>query len=421
MGLEISDVSNTLQKVIMPYIRDNFPKQTILLDQVKRNKGVTFMNDYFYAPLRTSRHGGVGFLSDDGNKLVSGKTAFSQARTGVKILTGTFDISKLTIDATKTAKGAVENQLTFQATTLASDFARSINKQYFRYGVGALCQAAGSTSATEFPVELIDANGITDDGRIPDNYGSVNGDISVVKYIHPDMVISIGSASTAAVGTVSSVGDAGATGTVYVTGAPCPIDQDIVYLVDGSGEGDGSSEIEGLSAALSSSTGTSLYANVARSTYGWSPQFGSTSEALTLSRMEDKYLAAREYGMQGDQYAIFVNKTLYKKYGDILTSMRRTVNQTDLLGGWTGLEFAAGAGKVGVFLDYDVPDGECLIVNLDTLTVCQVSDLDWLESPNEGALLRRADYITYQATMVWFTNLLCLCPAANGKLAQKTD
>ena len=51
----------------------------------------------------------------------------------------------------------------------------------------------------------------------------------------------------------------------------------------------------------------------------------------------------------GDRYAIFVNKTLYKKYGDILTSLRRTVNETDLLGGWTGLEFAAGAGRVGVF------------------------------------------------------------------------
>jgi len=417
MALILSDVSNTLQKVIMPYIRDNFPKQTILLDQVKRNKGVTFMNNYFYAPLRTSRHGGVGWLADDDNKLVSGKTSFSQARTGVKILTGTFDISKLTIDATKTAKGAVESQLSFQATTLASDFARMVNWQYFSDGSGALCQAAGSTSATEFPVELIDVNGLTDDGRVHDRYGTINSDIDPLKYIHAGQVISIGSASTAAVGTVSS----GTTGTVYVTGAPCPIDQDIVYLVDGSGEGDGSGAINGLGDALSSSTGTSLYSNVARSTPGWATQFGSASEALTLSRMEDKYLAAREYGMEGDRYAIFMNKTLYKKYGDILTSMRRSVNTTDLLGGWTGLEFAVGAGRVGVFLDYDVPDGEVLIVNLDTLTICQVSDLDWLENANEGSLIRKTDYITYQATMVWFTNLLCLCPAANAKLTRKSD
>jgi len=418
MALILSDVSNTLQKVIMPYIRDNFPTQTILLSQVKRNTGVSlFMNDYFYAPIRTGRHGGVGWLSSDANKLTTGKTSFGQARVAVKLLTGTFDISKLTIDATKTAKGAVENQLVYQATTLAKDFARLVNWQYFGDGSGALCQAAGSTSATEFPVELVDANGMGDDGRCYDRYGTINSDIDPLKYIHANQVISIGSVSSAAVGTVSS----GTSGTVYVTGAPCPIDQDIVYLVDSSGEGDGSGAVVGLGRAISSKTGTHTYANLPRSTYGWAAQFGSTSEALTLSRMEEYYLKAREYAQPNDRYAIFVNKTLYQKYGDTLTSMRRAVNKTELVGGWTGLEFAAGGANVGVFLDYDTPDGECLIVNLDTLRICQVSDLKWLEDPNGGALVRKTDYITYQATMVWFTNLLCLCPAANAKLTQKTN
>ena len=172
---------------------------------------------------------------------------------------------------------------------------------------------------------------------------------------------------------------------------------------------------------MSTTTGTSLYAALARSTQGWTPQVGTVSEALTLSAIEDKYLSAVEYAQVGDQYAIFVNKSLFKKYGDILTAMRRTVDKTQLLGGWTGLEFAAGNGTVGVFLDFDVPDGEVLIVNLDTWTLCQVSDLDWLESPSAGALVRTTDYITYQATMVWFMNLLCVSPGANGRLTQKTD
>jgi len=47
--------------------------------------------------------------------------------------------------------------------------------------------------------------------------------------------------------------------------------------------------------------------------------------------------------------------------------------------------------------------------------------MSWLEDPQGGALLRKTDYITYQATMAWFTNLMCLCPAANGRLTQKTD
>lgn len=416
MSVGIGDVTNTLQKVIMPYIRDNFPTNTIFLDQVKRNSDVTYFNDNFYAPVRTGRHAPTR-LANDKNKLVSGGSTYGQASVGVKILTGTFDITKLAISATKSVKGAVESQLARQAKDLTSDFAKSVNQQMYNDGVEAWAQCAGSTSATEFPVEMIDANGIGDDGRLKDRYGTINGDIQVSDYFQPGQVISIGSVSSAAVGTVSSA----AAGTVFVTGAPCPIDQDIVYFVDGSGEGEGTAGIGGLGLALNSATGTALYAGLARSTYGWATQFGSQSEALTLSRMAATYVAAAKYAQKGDRYAIFVNKTLFIKYGDILTAMRRAVNQTDLLGGWTGLEFAAGDRTIGVFLDYDVPDGEVLIVNLDTLTVCQVEDIDWLENPSSGSMHRRDDYITYQSTMVWFMNLMCLCPAANGKLTQKTD
>lgn len=411
MPVLISDVSNALEKVIKPFIQDNFPKDHILLDQVKRNQGVEFMNDNFYAPVRSSRHGGVVNLANDGNTLVSGKSSIGQASVGVKILTGTFDISKLTIDATKTKQGAVENQLTFQARTLASDFARNVNRQYMSDGYGVVAQVATQGTTT---VVLERVDGSVDDTRARvDSYGSVNGDLAITKYIQPGMVVGIGSAG-ATVGTVSAVTGTSVTFTSAVIGSA---DQ-ALYLLDGNGQGAGTSEIQGMRLALAS--GTTNYAGVARSVAGWSPAVGTTAAALTLSEIENQYISAREFGQSGDQYAIFVNKTLYRKYGDLLISMRRTVDTTELLGGHTGLEFAMGAGKIGVFLDYDVPDGEVLIVNLDSWTVCQVSDMNWLESPTGGTLERRRDAITYQATMAWFTNLLCVAPGANGRLTQKT-
>lgn len=419
MAILLSNVSNALQKVIMPYIQDNFNKQTILLDQLKRNTGVTFMNDNFYAPIRTSRHGGITNLANDGDVVRSGKSSIGQASVGVKILTGTFDISKLTLDATKTAKGAVENQLTFQASTLASDFAKGVNRQFYSDGLGILAEVSSSAAATVAVLALPSSTYAgTNDTRVKDVYGTVNGDISPTEYIFPDMALSFGSVGTA-LGTVSSVGSDGSV-TMSATLNALVAAGLAVYAVDGSGANGGTIEVQGVRAALSSTTGTSTYAGVARSTYGWTPQLGTASGALTLSAMESQYLSARKYAQMGDQYAIFVNKTLYKKYGDLLTAMRRIVNETELLGGWKGLEFAAGAGSVGVFLDYDVPDGEVEIINLDSWTICQVSDLGWLEDVREGALFRRPDYITYQATMAWFMNLLCRAPAANGRLTQKT-
>lgn len=418
MAIELSNVSNALTKVLLPYIQDNFSTATPLLSNLKRNDGVTFMNDNFYAPIRTGRHGGVVNLSNDGASLNSSKAALGQASVGVKIVTGTFDISKLVLDATRTAKGAVENQLSFQAKSLAGDFAKSVNRQYFSDGYGVLAEVLGSVGAATASVKLPSALGAgVNDARIADVYGTVNGDISPTEYIFADQIIGFGSAAGSGIGTVSSV-----TGTSVVLTAALPanvVGSAVVTLVDASGTGSGTAEIQGVRLALSSATAN--YAGVTRATQGWTPQLGTASGALTLSIMENKYLAARKWSQTSDKYAIFCNVTLYQKYGDLLTALRRTVNSTELMGGWTGLEFSAGGGAVGVFLDYDVPDGEMVIINLDSWTVCQVSDMGFLEGPQEGALFRRPDKITYQATMVWFTNLLCRAPAGNARLTQKTS
>src|SRR3990167_1417936 len=415
MALLLSNYTSALKEILLPFIRNNFPKQTILLDQMKRNAGVDRINDEFVAPLYTDRHGGVSNLANDNNNLNSASGRSTTRGTGsVKLITGALDISKLVIDASQ-GDLAVENSLTAQTKTLADDYARQVNRQLYSDGVGVVSQVLGSVSGTEFSVMRPDSG--LDDGRSIDWYGSVNGDIDPIKYLAAGNIVGVGTTGIDH-GTISAL-----TGTsVQTTGAIASVGSDAIYISDGSATdaARGTSDIQGIRAALSSTTGTSTYAGVARSTTGWTPQFGSVSEALTLTRMENTYLSAKEYASLNDQFIIIVNKTLYRKYGDLLTAMRREVNETDLLGGWTGLSFAAGAGRVGVFLDYDVPDGEVLFINLDTLTICQVGDMDWLEDPQGGNLLRLQNTIKYQAGMVWFVNALCLGPAANARQVQKT-
>ena len=420
MALQLSDVTAALKEVVLPYVRDNFPKDKILLDQMKRNAGVTFMTDELIAPVWTSRHGGISNLADDGSSVISASgRSSSRGTVPVEIVTGAFDISKLVIDATKTVKGAVENMLTAQARTLSSDFGRHVNRMMFGDGIGVISQSrqtGGSAGAATVAVEQVGAGTGPDDGRVQDWYGTINGDISPTKYIAAGQILSVGTGGVAQ-GTVSSY-----TGTSIVfTGNTAIVASDSIYLADGSLEGAGTSEFLGLKAALSSSTDSSTYAGLARSIQGWTPSFGSASEALTLSRMEDGYLSAREYAQAGDTFVILVNKSLFKKYGDILTAMRRTVDKADLLGGFKGLEFAAGDGSVGVFLDYDVPDGAVFILDMDTWTICQVDDLNWLEDPSGGGLLRLQNTLTYQAVMHWFANMMCLAPAANAQETRKTD
>src|SRR3990167_4345032 len=249
----LSDVSNALQKVIMPYIRENYDNKTILLDQVKKKSGVTFANDYFYADVRSSRHGGVANLATDKAKLVSGQATIAQARVAPKIPTGTFDISKMLLDATKTTKGAVENQLTFQARTLADDFARHINRQLFMDGSGVVSEVSSSANASVIPVAVPTAS--IDDGRALDRYGVINGDVGAVKYLQPGNIIGIGTAA-AAVATIaaSGVADGGTVGTITLSAGTTPATNDSLFLLGGDTTGAGSGGVGGLGKAVTSST-----------------------------------------------------------------------------------------------------------------------------------------------------------------------
>ena len=416
----IGDVTALLKDMLLPYVRDNIPKQKVLLDQLKRNSGVTPMNDEFLTAVWTSRHGGVAALANDGAAVVnaSGRDS-SRGTVAVETITASFRLSKLAMDSSRTGAMAIENVLTAQGKSLMDDTSKQINRMAFGDGIGAVSQVrgtGGSVGTGTIAVEYQNAS--LDDGRSIDWYGTINNDISPTKYFAADQVIGVGTAG-AADGTITSV-----TGTSIVSGAPTAIvtaANDSIYIQDGDATGAGTSEPLGVRIALSSTTGTSTYAGLARNTQGWLPSFGSASEALSLDRMYERYLRAHEYAKEGDKYIFLMNITPYRKYGALLTAMRQTVNETDLMGGWKGLSFAAGAGVVGVFLDYDVPDGEVLCLNLDSWTICQVTDLEWVSGADQGSLERIQQTLTYEAILAWEMNFMCLAPAANGRDTRKTN
>lgn len=413
----LSDFNSALKQVIEPYIQDNIPSDTKLLKVLKRNENTEYFNNAFYAPIRNSRHGGIVNLANENAKLRTGSSSITQGSVTPKLLTATFDISDVVKTATANNKGAVENAMTFQMKTLKSDFARNINRQYFSDGVGVVAQVptSGSVGAGTLAVIYPDSN--LDDGRgdFAGWYGPINYDLKPTKYFAVGQAVGVGTAA-ADVGTITAITGGTAQGTLVVTGAPAINNADAVYLVDGDENAAGTSEIQGIKAALS--VGTANYAGIARSLDIWSPQYLGTASnaALSINDMETVYMSALEYAQSGDRYAWFVNKSLYTKYGDLLTALRRTVDKTELVSGWSGLSFEAGQGNVGVFLDYDVPDGEAILLNLDTWTVCQIADMGFVED----SALRRSDYITFQKVFSWYTNLFCVAPAANGRLVRRT-
>lgn len=425
MPMTITTYDAVLKEVLLPYVRDNFPKASVLLDNFKKNTGVTQMNNEFIAAVRTSRHGGIANLASDSATIptASGVT-YSRGTVSVKTPVATFDITRMAVDSSRSSNLAVTPALEHQAKTLADDYGRFLNRQLYWDGIGVVAQArqtGGSVSGTEIAIEAVGNGTGPDDGRVQDWYGTINGDgqagnLRADKYLAVGNRIGVGTGPNA-VGTIAAL-----TGSsIQTTGTLTSAASDSIYIVsDPTSTGAGTHEFTGLKAALSSSTGASTYAGLARTTQGWTPAFGSASEALTLNRLQTNYLTAYEFAQSTDKYIILMNVTLYNKYGNILSAMRRTVNETALLGGFTGLEFAAGGRVIGVFVDYDVPDGEVFVLNLDTWTICQISEMTWDDEPGMSTMLRLQNTLSYQAVMHWFANILCLAPGANGHLTRKT-
>lgn len=415
-AFDIGNYTAAFKQVIQPYIQDNVPSQTKLLKVLKKNDTVEFFNNNFYFAVRSNRHGGVVNLASPTAKLVTGYAPTTQGTVSPKYLSATFDISDVVMKASQSKVGAVESALDFQMKTLTTDFAKNINRQYFSDGVGILAQAGSVGSGT---LSVTYPGGTAPDdtrGDISGWFGPINYDIKPTKYFAPGQIIGVGTAG-ADLGTITSVTGGTAQGTLVVTGDPAINANDSVYLMDGDGNAAGTSEIQGIRAALSVGTATT-YAGISTSLDIWSPQYMGTAAnaALTIADMDTIYATAYEYASEGDRYAWFMNKTLYSKYGELLTALRRTVNKTELVSGWSGLAFEAGMGEVGVYLDFDCPDGEAILLNLDTWTVCQVADMGFIQDN----LLRRSDYITFQKVFSWYTNLACRAPAANGRMLRRT-
>ncbi len=422
----IGDYSAAFEKLIQPMIQDNIPDQVKLLKVLKTNDNVERINNNFFVTIRSSRHGGVGNIANDKAKLNSGGAVLSQGTLAPIYLTGAFDISDVAIKASATRRQALESDLLFQAKAIVKDFSKQANRQYFSDGVGVIAmvsESSGSVGAGTVQIQYPNGN-MTTDGRATAYYGTTNGGINGdvlpwAKYFAPGNIVGFGSAGTAQgtiAGSAQAVSGGTSLGTLILTATtPFPASAP-VYFLDGDVNAAGTSEIQGFRSALSEGTGN--YMGLPRATATWQPQFSGTAQnqSISIPAMEQLYLTAYEYASPGDRYAWFVNKSLYTRFGDLLTSLRRTVNKTELVSGWSGYSFEVGQGNVPVIMDYDCPDGEAILVNLDTWTVCEIAPMGFVQDE----LLRRADYITFQKVFTWYTNLACRAPAANGRMVRQT-
>lgn len=392
-ALTISDISAVLKKVIVPTIQNQLPKESVLFDKIKKNVGVTISNNTIYIPMRIGKHNGIYSVAE-GTEPKSGKAAYAQPYTSMKYAFGTLELTDQAIEAAKNADvKAIASILKTEITALKDDFKMDLNRQFHGAGGGVLCYTTG-TGGTASTTVTLDGNPAGNDAT---------------DYLEAGMYIDIGTSHTA-VQIVSKTADT----IVIAAGTAWANDVAITKTV--------AAECMGLAGIIDDGDNQSTIQAITRASYPYvnSPTY-DTSTTLTEANMVATYLKTVRYG---GAKVIFVNSTLYAKYGALLTSMKKTADTKEILsGGWKGLDFAAGGGNIGVMLDFDCWDGYVQMVDFDALTIAEMSEpFAWLEADAHGGILKRSasNRTIWEGTLKYYLNLVALKFKSSARMRQQT-
>jgi len=385
--ISLSTVESLLEKVIQPAVQDQFTKKALLYQIAKKNFGISnWAGDKFFIPVGVQRFPGVIALPD-GEPLLHGEASYAQAEASVKLLTGSTEIDKKVLAVKDSA--SVVPLLTRISEDLTNDLIMDINRQLFGTGDGVVGKASADGSST------------TTLAVAP----SVNGDTTAEDVITPGQYIKIGTGSANKVVSVSG-------NTVVLTTAQNWSSGASIYKVTANGTA--SDELSGLGLLFDN---TQTYLGISPATYPvWKAVVdneGGSTVALSLLDMHKNYASANKVG---DVKYIFMNRTLFQKYGTLLEQNVRFEPQSVLGGGWKGLDYMGGQAQV--VLDYNTPDDWVVMLSPKMLTLGELQPLQF-EQGTDGRLLRKAGYMNYEIVLAGLMELATFSRAAHACLKKR--
>lgn len=397
MAVQITDISAILKKVFAGNkVQSLVQKMTPLLDEVKSNVGVEVMNNNLYISSRTGRHSGVYFVSE-GTEPQTGKSKYQLPVAPIKYEFGTVEFSDQALETAKNDKQSVENLLQMEVGAAMEAAAKEANRVMHGAGTGKICLAngAGISSVT-----------VTVDNCPSEPASGGNH----TKYIYEGGYVKIGTNDNCLVSSVDS------TTQFTISAAKSWSDNDVIYRA-------GSDEPMGLAGIIDDGDNVATIQGIVRATYNiFNSNTDDTPAELAETDMIRQLLQARKYSGKGQEHVIFMNTTMFLKYGSLLTSMKRSTDPKPVLsGGWRGLEFMDG---VPVILDDDCWEGYVQGMNKNGVTIGQASDaMKWLEADSHGGILMRSNSnrTVWEGTFKWYFNFVGLNFKSQFRLSQKTS
>jgi hypothetical protein len=273
-----------------------------------------------------------------------------------------------------------------------------INRQMHGAGTGILCMTNGT--GVNGTTVIVDGNPNGGDGT---------------EYLVEGMYIHIGTGAAVAITAITGK-------TTFTIAANSWSNNEIIVKGTGTttpGTTGSAVEIMGLAGLIDANgTNVAIIQNITRSTSPWAEaHVDDTVATLTEAQMINMYLKTKRWG---GTKVVLAGADLFSKYGQLLTSLKKTADLKEILtGGWKGLEFMDGA---GVMLDFDTWAGYMQFVDFDALTIAEMSQpFAWLEADAHGGILKRSasNRTIWEGTLKYYFNLVGKKFKSMGRLAKK--
>lgn len=149
MALDLTAIDAVLKDFYGPVIISLLNNKVKLLDLFTKNGDKSLAADgrNVKYPIQYGRNVGVGSVGESKTLPAAGNQQTTSVTIPYRYTYGRIQLTKQTIEASKTSKGAFKKAMELETKGLVNDLRRERNRQMWGFGVGMLCRVSGTQGA----------------------------------------------------------------------------------------------------------------------------------------------------------------------------------------------------------------------------------------------------------------------------------
>lgn len=385
---------------------DNLNEANFILSQVETRKD-TVQGRIARHAVHLGRSSGVGARAENGTLPTAGNQAYATVPVPVRYVYGRIQLSGPTIRQAVSDRGAFIDALDAEMEGIKRDAMKDVNRQLWGTSNGVIAQCGTTSNSTT--VVLASTTGSTALRQL---------------FFDGGMVVDIGTvaspATVASARTVTSVDETNKT--IAISGAAVTTSSSHFVFRAGAGgasnnsgqPGDGQVELTGLQTIVDD---TAVLHTINPSTQPkWKSYVnanGGTNRSITETLITGSIM--KTLTNSGKKPSLLVSaEGVNLAVSNLLLSLKRNMEQTNLKGGYAGIQFyspsVSGKGDESptvLYADFDCPNNRLYGINPEVLVFHQVGDGFQFMDLDGAVMNRKPDLDAYEATLYMYGELAC--------------